>query len=203
MYDELLPEEKLLMPKQATEFNGDFNVANEFINLRDKFDIKQVIELGTCVGGTTKWLAENFEKVFTVEINPEFRNIALQRIGNATNVVFLLGDSVEQLPDVLKMCDDKTLVYIDSHWAEHLPLLDELQIIHASGLKPVIVIHDCKVPNEPNLGYDSYGGVDISYETIHPFLENIYGVDGYVYYYNSDATSTEVKRGVIYIFAKP
>jgi len=202
MYDELLPNEVLLMPKQATAFNGDSYVAKEFLKLKEEFGVKNVIELGTCVGGTTKWLSENFEKVLTVEINADFRNIALQRLGSSENVTSILGDSVQQLPSMLSMCDGTLLVFVDSHWAEHLPLFDELRIIKESGLKPIIVIHDCKVPDEPNLGFDSYNGVDISYENIKSYLEEIYGIDGYDYYYNSDEESTEVKRGVIYIKPK-
>jgi len=202
MYDELLLNEKVLMPKQASEFNGDFNIANEFIWLRDKLNIKNVIELGTCVGGSTKWMAQNFENVFTVEINAEFRDIALKRINDYNkNVTSFLGSSINFLPVMLQMCEGNILTYIDSHWQE-LPLFDELKIIKESGLKPIIVIHDCKVPNEPNLGFDSYNGVDISYENIKPYIEDIYGVDCYDYYYNSDATSTEIKRGVIYITPK-
>jgi len=202
MYDALLPDETLLMPKQASSFNGDSYVANEFLKLKEEFSITNVIELGTCVGGTTKWLSENFEKVLTVEINADFRNIALQRLGGSGKVTSILGDSVEQLPYMLSLCDSVPLVFIDSHWNSHLPLFDELAIIKQSVLKPIIVIHDCKVPYEPNLGFDSYNGVDISYENIKSYLEDIYSVDRYEYYYNSDEKSTEVKRGVIYIKPK-
>jgi hypothetical protein len=33
-----------------------------------------------------------------------------------------------------------------------------------------------------------------------PYLDEIYGIDRYTYHYNSDAESTEVKRGIIYIY---
>lgn len=199
LYDELLPNEVVLMPKQASPFNGDHNVEAQFLKLKKEFDIKTVIECGSCVGGTTKWLANNFEKVYTIEINPEFRNICLQRIDGLNNVESILGNSTDHLPSLLNNCGDNMLIYLDDHWNTYFPLLDELKIIADSGKKPVIVIHDCKVPDEPNLGYDSYNGVDISYESIKAHLEAIYGVGGYEYYYNSDANSTIVKRGLIYI----
>jgi hypothetical protein len=201
LYDDLLPGESILMPKQATAFNGDSFVAAEFLKLKQQFNIKIAVELGSCVMGTTKWLAENFDKVITVEINPEFRNIGLERIKPARNVTSMLGDSVNMLPAMLQMCDSNPIIFIDSHW-QTLPLFDELNIIKASGLKPVIVIHDFLVPNEPSLGFDSYEGVDISFENIKPHIEAIYGIDGYSYYYNTAATATEVKRGLCYIYAK-
>ena len=35
--------------------------------------LQNQVECGSAVGGTTKWLSENFDKVVTIEINPEFR----------------------------------------------------------------------------------------------------------------------------------
>ena len=94
-------------------------------------------------------------------------------------------------------CDDKTLIFIDSHW-QTLPLIDELKIIKQSGIKPCIIVHDCFVPNEPYLGYDEYQGVTISLETMKPYLDDIYG--SFSYHYNTSATATEVQRGIIYIY---
>ncbi len=201
IYDELLPGEKILMPRQASPLNGDTFACNQFLLLKNKFDIKSVVELGSCVFGSTKWFASNFEKVITVEIAPEFRDIGLKRTQDYSNITSLLGDSVSLLPSMLKMCDNRTIVFIDSHW-QTLPLLDELRLIKESEIIPVIIVHDCMVPHEPKLGYDSYDGVDISYETMKSYLDDIYGVDKYEYYYNSDATSTDVKRGIIYIYPK-
>lgn len=201
MYDNLLPNEPILMPYQAQALNGDHYACKEFLKLRDMHNIKTLVELGSCVFGSTKWFAENFEKVITVEINEQFRQIGLQRAAACTNIVSYLGDSVDNLPIMLEGCDDKTLIFIDSHWQE-LPLLKELEIIKESGLKPYIVVHDCFVPNEANLGYDTYAGVDISFATMQPYLDSIYGADGYDYHYNTDETATEVKRGIIYIYPK-
>jgi len=201
MYDELLPNEKILMPRQASPLNGDTYACDEFLKLRDKFNIETVCELGSCVFGSTKFFAESFKRVLTVEICEEFRNIGLQRTNGMNNITSLLGNSVSLLPDMLKMCDDKTIIFIDSHW-QTLPLFDELKIIKDSGLKPCIVVHDCLVPNEPKLGYDSYEGVDISFATMKPYIDSIYGENGYEYHYNTDATATQVKRGIIYIYPK-
>jgi hypothetical protein len=154
--------------------------------------------LGSCVFGSTKWFAENFYRVKTVEINPEFREIGLKRVEGLTNVQSYLGDSIEMLPNMLEDCDERTIIFIDSHWQE-LPLLEELKIIKNSGMKPCIVVHDCFVPNEPALGYDSYGGIDISYQTMKPYIDSIYDSVEYDYYYNTNDTATDVKRGIIYI----
>jgi hypothetical protein len=202
LYDELLPNEKIVMPKQASALNGDFYACAEFLKLKEKFNIKTLVELGSCVFGTTKWGAEQFPNVITVEISPEFRNIGLERTKGLKNITSYLGDSVAMLPTMLKDCDNKTIIFIDSHWYNHLPLFDELKLIKQSKLTPVIVVHDCLVPNEPKLGYDSYQGVDISYATMKPYFDDIYGADGYEYHYNTDTSSTIVKRGIIYVYPK-
>lgn len=201
MYSGLLPDEPVLMPYQSKPLNNDHFACAEFLKLRDKYNATTLMELGSCVFGSTKFFAENFEKVITVEINETFRNIGLRRTEGLKNITSLIGDSVTKLPEMLSMCDNKTIIFIDSHW-QTLPLMDELKLIKQSGLIPCIVVHDCLVPNEPKLGYDSYEGVDISYATMKPYLDDIYGVDRYEYHYNSDAESTDVKRGIIYIYPK-
>ncbi len=201
MYSGLLPEEPVLMPYQSKPLNNDHFACAEFLKLRDKFNVNTLMELGSCVFGSTKFFAENFQKVITVEINEVFRNIGLRRTEGLKNITSLIGDSVTKLPEMLSMCDNKTIIFIDSHW-QTLPLMDELILIKKSGLIPCIVVHDCLVPNEPRLGYDSYEGVDISYATMKPYLDDIYGVDRYEYHYNTDAESTDVKRGIIYIYPK-
>lgn len=200
--EKLLPNEPTLMFGQTNPLNGDFYACAEFLKLRDKYNITKILELGSCVFGSTKWMSTVFKEVVTVEINEVFRNFGLQRVEGINNITSLLGSSVDKLPEILSTSDNKTIIFIDSHWGAFFPLFEELTIIKQSGLIPCIVVHDCLVPNEPKLGYDSYEGVDISYATMKPYLDDIYGVDRYEYHYNTDAESTEVKRGIIYVYPK-
>lgn len=200
-YEGLLPNEPVLMPYQAYPLNGDYYACGEFLKLKEKFNIETLVELGSCVFGSTRWFAENFNYVKTVEINEQFRNIGLKRVAGFRNITSHLGDSVALLGLMLSGCNDQTIIFIDSHW-QTLPLIDELKIIAETKLKPCIVVHDCFVPTEPELGFDEYEGVMISYETMRPFLEEIYKEQGYEYHYNTAATSTDVKRGIIYIYPK-
>jgi len=203
--------EPVLMPHQSSPFNNDHFVAEEFLKLKEKFKVKAAVELGTCVGGTTKFFGENFERVLGIEINKTFLEFAIERCTGLTNIEFYLGSTVDRLSEVLNKCiktsealgedESSVFIFIDSHW-NTLPIFDELKIIKASGLKPVIAIHDFLVPDEPKLGFDHYEGVDISFVNIKSYIDDIYGEDGYDYHYNSDATSTEIKRGLIYIYPK-
>jgi hypothetical protein len=197
-----IEKEPHLMPKQSEGFNGDIYIQQEFLNIKKKFNIDTVVECGSAVGGTAKWLGKNFSFVFSIEINNDFLKWAVQKCEDLLNVKFILGDTTKILPTLLILCDNNTIFWIDSHWGQHFPLFDELKIIKASGLKPVIAIHDCVVPNIPELGYDSYNGIDISYDNIKIYLDDIYGENGYDYYYNDKVYEDSAKRGIIYITPK-
>lgn len=194
--------EPVLMPNQDLPFNGDIYVAAEFLKLQGKYNITCAIELGSCVMGSTKWLSENFNSVLTVEIVEQYRNIGLARCQGIRNIKSWLGDSVKMLPQMISECSGESiLIFIDSHWEQHFPLMEELELIAQAKITPVIIVHDCLVPCQRELGYDSYNNVDISFENMKPYLDKIYGSElGYGYHYNTNELSTEVKRGVIYIY---
>ncbi len=196
-----------LMPHQQEPFNADVNVCAEFLKLKEKFNITTAIETGSCLYSTSKWLGDNFGNVYTVEVNEDFAKHGRYKVADMPNVHSSIDDSVRWLNGIINFNikqDEKCLYFGDAHWNDSCPLLGELQALSSLQTlqKPVIVIHDFKVPNEPNLGYDDIHGQAFEYDWIKPYLENIYGADGYDYYYNSDATSTDIKRGLIYITPK-
>lgn len=191
-----------LMPFQWEAFNGDTFIQNEFLKLKEKFAITTALELGTCLGSTAIWLAKNFDNVITIEINEQYAEIAGERLNesNCENVTLYISSTTDALPSI--ELTDNTLIFIDSHWLEVCPMQEELEIIAQKGIKPVIAIHDFYVPNEPNLGYDNIHGQNFEFGWIKPKIDAIYGEDGYDFYYNSDAESTVIKRGIIYITPK-
>lgn len=193
-----------LMPFQWDAFNADHFIQKEFLRLRDVFNLKMAVELGTCLGSSSLWMAKNYERVVTIEINKQFAEVAKERFDreNMQNIELIVGDTVQVLPTVIGRIGNDSIWLADSHWYSHCPLLDELRIIATAGIKPVIAIHDFLIPDEPELGYDSYGGQPFNFEWIKPSIEAIYGVDGYDYYYNSAEKSAGAKRGIIYLTPK-
>lgn len=191
--------EPMLMPFQNMPFNGDVFVKEEILFLKDKFNIKRIVETGTFFGYTSKWMSENFEMVFTIEINPEYSKFAKNRFSNKNNIILKEGSSIDMLPKIISECNDNTLIFLDAHWNEFCPLKEELRIIGESKLKPVIAIHDFLVPNNPRLGYDNYNGQPFVFEWLQKDFDNIYGKNNYEYYYNSEQKSSGAKRGVIYV----
>jgi len=195
-------QEPILMQCQQDALNEDKIAQAEFKRLQQEFNLKNCIELGSCLGYTAAWLATFYEHVRTVEINSTFLHIAtMNRLGDLPNVTTYLGDSVSLLPQMLEGWGDDTFIFIDSHWGAITPAPSELDLIAAHGMKPVIAVHDFQVPNHPELGYDCYDGdKPFSFAWLKPHLDNIYGADGYDHYYNSEALGA--KRGILYVTPK-
>ncbi|MEA5500220.1 hypothetical protein VB834_15635 [Limnoraphis robusta Tam1] len=177
-------------------FEGDFYIEEEIKKLVGKYEIKTIIETGTFLGGTTKRLAQIAEKIYTIEVDSDNVTEAKEFLKDSTNVTIMEGSSPNIIRDLLKLDHGNILFFLDAHSKVYTPLLDELKAIAEAEIKPVIVIHDWKVPNCPEFGYDSYNGQDYTFEWIKPNIEAIYG-DNYAYYYNNKAEGG--RRGVIYI----
>ena len=198
-----MKQEPLLMQNQQGALNQDTFAQNEFLRFKEDFGLKYAVETGTCLGYTTDFLCEHYEKVHTIEINEKYLDIALQnRLNNRKNVVVYIGSSENQLINMINELPSKEniFVFLDAHWGEHCPLKDELRQISDSGIKPVIAIHDFVVPNHPELGFDSINGQPFTYEWLKNDIDSIYGDTGYNYHYNSE--SEGAKRGIIYITPK-
>jgi len=53
----------------GSPFNGDTFIQEEFLRLRDKYSLTTAVETGTNHGDTTVWLARNFLKTVSCEID--------------------------------------------------------------------------------------------------------------------------------------
>ena len=194
-----------LMPNQFEPFNGDTFIEQEFLALKKRFKIDTVVETGTCFGGTTQFLGKHFKRVISIELNAEYLQIARIRIGNLHNIHLYAGATEKILIKVLAKeapVNNNTLFYLDAHWETHCPLQDELSIIAAHRLKPVIAIHDFQVPDQPGLAFNSFAGQPFTFEWLNSSFDNIYGKNNYEHYYNTEAHSTALRIGIIYLTPK-
>ncbi len=179
-------------------FAGDVIAEYEFIKLKKKFNIKNVVETGSYVFSTTKWLCENFDLVYTYENNEHFYGVGVDKVRTFTNVRAFLEDSISGLQKLKDKLPEPTIFFLDAHWGEYCPLLDELDVISTLNTTPIIVIHDFKT-NNPDLGFDRYNENDFCLEWIENHVKKIYP-NGFDYYYNTQ--SVGAKRGIIYITPK-
>ena len=177
-------------------FEGDTFMKSEFERLIAKHKIDLIIETGTFKGGTTNQLRKMVKEVITIEINSEYFAEAKKNISDLTNVIMIHGSSPEVLDTILPAQSEKNIMlFLDGHWLDNCPLLEELRIIAEHGIKPVIAIHDFYVPGT-NFGYDSYNGQRFDFAYIINEVSAIYK-GGFHHHYNLQATGA--KRGIIYL----
>jgi len=182
--------------QNARGFEGDEFLAKEFARLVKLHNINHIIETGSYRGATAKRLSE-LAPVYTVELIHENYEVAKETC-KGHPVTCRLGNSVDALREWLpNLKRERLLFFLDAHWEKYNPLLDELHVIAMNGIKPVIAIHDFKVPDRPEFGYDSYAGQDYDFAWIEKSLDEIYG-GKYAYHYNSMAEGA--MRGVIFIY---
>jgi hypothetical protein len=177
-------------------FEGDWHIEEELRRLVGKWGVKTIVETGTHKGKSTRALAEMLCQVVTIEIKPE-----LEEIWHLSNVQLFVGDSGELLGDLLPMLrwGEPILFYLDAHWEEHSPLLEELEGIAGAELrnKPVIAIHDFYNPFHPEYGYDTWDIGPYRLELVEGALDKIYGARNWAHHYNEEAAG--LKRGIIYV----
>lgn len=180
-------------------FNDDIHLATKFLALRDKYAIKHIIETGTYHGNTTEWMAQNFENVYTCESNQTYFDIASKVLEPFPNVTNKLQDSRQFLESVLPTLDGPTIVFLDAHWYDN-PLLGEIVAIGKYGKRPILAIHDFKVPGKPEFGYDTYPGIVYEWNYIKKAVEEAYGTNNFRIEYNEVATGS--MRGCIFVYPK-
>lgn len=189
--------------QNALGFEGDTFLKAEIQRLVDKHEVKAIVETGTYMGATTLQFSHMVKCVVTVESEKTHFDAAFKMLQDHmpkdSDIYCHIGSSVDYLKKMIGRAwyHGSVLIFLDAHWGENNPLLQELAIIAETGIKPIIAIHDFKVPDRPELGFDTYGGQDYEWSWIADSIDRIYGAEGYTYHYNSEATGA--KRGVVFI----
>lgn len=143
-------------PTLLSSFSGDIFFQKEISRLVHKHSITSVVETGTYLGDTAIALARMVPTVITIENNPQFAAIARNKSKNYSNIKLLVGNSPQVLHTVIPTLRTPTMYFLDAHWYNYWPLLDELtEIARNPKIVHVIIIHDFYVPGT-SLGYDSY-----------------------------------------------
>lgn len=152
--------------------NGQRNRLRTTFLLSEILKPEYAIESGSYLGTTTQYLVGlASKKTFSIEINKEFSEVAKKRLESdisVDRVEILDGNSASELPKILQNIDPNTsnvFAYLDAHWLEHIPLLEEIQSLLDWGGDFIAVIDDFFIPDDLGYGYDLYEKhrVDISH----------------------------------------
>lgn len=165
-----------------------------FIQLIEEFEIETCFETGTHIGYGTTHIAKYVPNTISIENTDDFFDKTANALfadgfkimpGSDSRefCVFTKPDRLVNLikgssPTVLKRVlaypvHGTCCFYLDAHWQDYWPLLDELKEIAAAKIRHcVIIIHDCRVPGK-DFRWDSYGGQDLCYDYVKEALAAI------------------------------
>jgi hypothetical protein len=181
---------------EITPAAHDKFLIQEMINLRDRFDIDLLIETGTWRGNSINIFCKHFRKCVSIESDKDCYYHAVEVNKNNPNVQLLFGNSPDILKTILIKQQKNTMFFLDAHWGDYWPLLDELQTISDFNIKPIIAIHDFFTPDEngfSKFGYDKYGNQPLDLHYVSNKMAKIYGEDGFLHYCLNEV---EVNSGV-------
>ena len=132
--------------------------------------IKVIVETGIDKGLSTCTLAGMADRVISIDNQPKCLVEASSRLSDLgiRNALLVYGSSPTTLWGLRPFLPDETLYFLDAHWQDYWPLLDEIAAIRPGT--GVIVLHDIQVPNHPELGCDQYKGQVLCYDYVRPAL---------------------------------
>jgi len=120
-----------------------------------------VVETGTHRALTTLYLRSITDApIATIEVNPRYHEDARRRIGATPGISALLGESTTVLGELRQDPDwtgGPAFFYLDAHWLDHLPLVEELRLIAGGWQDFVALVDDFEVPGDRGYGHDDYG----------------------------------------------
>jgi hypothetical protein len=147
-------------------FNGQLSRHDLFVALIERIGPTAIVETGTYLGTTTEVMADTGLPTFSIEANRRFYGFARARLWRRKNVRLFQGDSRAVLRKLfanpkLRLSDRVLFFYLDAHWNDDLPLLQELNIIFARCSAAIVMVDDFKVPFDAGYGYDNYGPEEV------------------------------------------
>jgi hypothetical protein len=115
-----------------------------------RFDLRVFVETGTFAGEMIAAVADRFERVISIELDPGWHAKAVDRFGARPGVTLLQGDSGVRLREVLASVAEPALFWLDAHYAGPLtakgaldsPVIQELDAIRAHRIAGHIVLID-------------------------------------------------------------
>jgi tetratricopeptide (TPR) repeat protein len=154
-------------------FNGQPMRREIFLQIVARTRPVCILETGTYRASTTDFMATATDlPVLSSESNIINFHFARRRVGHLPNVSLFHMDSRAFLQSYVPICcraDTTTFFYLDAHWAEDLPLAEELAIVFELAPRSVVMIDDFQVPDDPGYTFDDYGpGRRLSLDYLEP-----------------------------------
>lgn len=142
-------------------FNGQPMRRDIFLDIVARTQPACIFETGTYRGATAEFMARATPAhVLSCESQIDNFHFARRRLGALVNVSLFHSDSRAFLTRNLPAWGTKgetMFFYLDAHWEDDLPLLDELLIVFEHAPRSVVMVDDFEVPDDPGYVFDDYG----------------------------------------------
>jgi len=131
------------------------------------FKARILVETGTFRGDTVWTLRDEFQRIFSIEVQPQLAALAASRFANMPHIEIVEGDSASRLADVVPRLDGATMFWLDGHYSAGVtgrgvsdcPVWGELDaIVHGMKHPFLILIDDARCFGTTD-GYPSLGEV--------------------------------------------
>jgi predicted O-methyltransferase YrrM len=195
-----------LKRNEGGPFNGQEFRQGIFLELVRNMGFSAIVETGTFRGLTTQYMYRNSGlPVYTAELSPRFLAYARLRLRKDTRVTLYNSDSrafLQQLINGRLLENDDVFFYLDAHWGEDLPLLEEIEIIFGNLPGAVVMVDDFKVPWDTQYTYDDYGnGKTLDLDYLAPAIDK-YGLVAF-FPAQDAAGETGARRGCVVLAGSP
>jgi len=111
------------------------------------------IETGTYNGDNLSRRLNSYDKLYSIEINPEFQANNIQKYESIDKVNLFVGDSATILPRLLNDISEPCVIYLDAHYSGKkfsfeippMPLIHEIESISEFKFNSITVIDDIRL----------------------------------------------------------
>lgn len=109
-----------------------------------------LIETGTFLGEMVKNVKDDFNKIYTIELDKELYHRANNKFKGYKKINVLQGNSSKILPDLLKNIQKPSLFWLDAHYSgiltargeKNTPIREELNTIISHGIDSHVILID-------------------------------------------------------------
>ncbi len=138
-----------------------------FLELIKVIHFDAIVETGTYRGNTTSYMHLVTKPVPTHTVELDVKQYVITRwllrsLKHLKNIDFQYGDSRQFLRRIaVEHTYTLPFFYLDAHWGKDLPLYEEVKFIVEQWPRCVIMIDDCRVPDDTGYFFDAYNDVDV------------------------------------------
>lgn len=122
----------------------------EILKLKNKYQLETFIETGTYLGDTIDSVVNQFDKIYSIELDKKLYRRAKRLFAKDKNVKLIFGDSGIKIRKILTEIKEPALFWLDAHYSgtgtarekKDSPVSQELRVILNHKIKNHIILID-------------------------------------------------------------